>query len=386
MIINSIGAEVGAALLLENGEITKKIEFGHRIRHLFKAIQFKNNGHQAIYQKVLESGEVVILNADDVNEQLDLEILQDRKLTINALACIPFKTATTVIGTMMVINKLFCDSFTQDDIVALTTLASMATVAIENATLYQQTIQKTKLEADMKIAMEMQMELLPKAPPECDVFEVASMYTPAEMIGGDYYDYIDINDHNTGFIVADVTGHGVSAAFIMTLVKTCVQLSSTGIVSTKEVVSELNSFLFKNIPRNNFVSMLYAILNTEERTLHYTSAGHNPSMRYCAKCDKFIPITTDGLFLSLFEETEYGEIVIPLEKNDIYLFYTDGLTEATNKHKEFLGIPRVQEVIRENKDKSAQEISSILFWYLHEYIEHEPLDDDLTFIVLKILQ
>ncbi|MDX9702246.1 MAG: SpoIIE family protein phosphatase [Candidatus Auribacterota bacterium] len=385
MIINSIGAEVGAALLLENGEISKKIEFGLGFE-VIKAIRFKDNGGKPIYQRVLESGEVVILNQQEVDEQLDRDILKDRNLNINALACIPFKTATSVIGTMMVINKLFCDSFSPDDIVALTTLASMATVAIENATLYQQTIQKTKLEADMKIAMEMQMELLPKEPPESEVFEVASMYTPAEMIGGDYYDYISIDADNTGFIVADVTGHGVSAAFIMTLVKTCAQLSSIGIVSTKEVVQALNAFLFKNIPRNNFVSMLYAIVNTRERMLHYTSAGHNPSMRYCAQEDEFIAITTDGLFLSLFEKTDYGEIVIPLQKGDIYLFYTDGLTEATNNQKEFLGMHRIQQVIRENKDKSAQEISSILFWYLHEYIGHQPLDDDLTFIVLKIIQ
>lgn len=387
MIINSIGAEVGAALLLENGEITKKIEFGLGFE-VIKAIRFSENGNRSIpiYEQVLQSGEAVILDAQGVIDQVDGAILRERNLTINALACIPFKTATSVIGTMMVINKLFCDSFNQDDIVALTTLASMATVAIENATLYQQTIQKTKLEADMKIAMEMQMELLPKEPPESDVYDVASMYTPAEMIGGDYYDYIPINEDNTGFIIADVTGHGVSAAFIMTLVKTCVQLSSSGIVSTKEVVGALNSFLFKNIPRNNFVSMLYAIINTKERKLHYTSAGHNPSMHFCAQSGEFEHITTDGLFLSLFEETEYGEITIPLKKDDIYLFYTDGLTEATNQHKEFLGMKRIQKIIKDNKDKSAQEISSCLFWYLQEFIGHQTLDDDLTFIVLKILK
>ena len=350
MIISSIGAEVGAALLLEEGFISKKIEFGLGF-DILKEIRLNEPASPVLYEKVIETGTQIILTSEDISKKIDQTILQQRNIKLRTLACIPFKTGSKVIGVMIVVNKLFSDDFSNDDIVALTTLASMATVAIENANLYQQTIEKTKLEADMVIAMEMQMELLPKEPPESEFFEVASMYTSADMVSGDYYDYICIDKDKTGFTVADVTGHGVSAAFIMTLVKSCVQLSSKGILSTKKVVEALNSFLFTNIPKNNFVSMLYAIIDAKERKLHYTSAGHNPSIWYNSATGEFKDITTEGLFLSLFEETDYGEIEIDLNKGDVFFFYTDGLTEATNKEKEFFGTERVK---RGNSGKSRK--------------------------------
>ena len=384
MIISSIGAEVGAALLLEDGFISKKIEFGLGFEVL-KEIRLKETASPVLYEKVIDTGEKIILSSHDVDEKIDQSILEHRHIKLRTLACIPFKTGNKVIGVMIVVNKLFSEDFSNDDIVALTTLASMATVAIENANLYQQTIEKTKLEADMVIAMEMQMELLPKEPPESDFFEVASMYTSADMVSGDYYDYINIDEDKTGFTVADVTGHGVSAAFIMTLVKSCVQLSSQGVISTKKVIESLNSFLFTNIPKNNFVSMLYAIIDTKERKLHYTSAGHNPSIWYNSKTGEFKDITTDGLFLSLFEETDYGEIEIELNKGDIFFFYTDGLTEATNSQKEFFGKERVEQVIKESYDKSAREINTTLYWKLKEFVGQKSFEDDLTFIVLKII-
>lgn len=383
MIINSIGAEVGAALLYDNGKISKKIEFGLEF-NVIKDLRYRDKLQTPVYKKVLSTGEMVVLNKSQISKYLDMKIIKSRNLHINSLACLPFKTGTNVIGIMLVINKLRNDTFTKDDIDSLSTLSSMATVAIENATLYQQTILKTKLEADVRMAMEMQVELLPKGPPNSDVFEVSSMYTPAEMIGGDYYDYIYIEDGKIGFVVADVTGHGVPAAFIMTQVKACVQLSARGISSTQQVVRSINSFLYKNIPKNNFVSMLYTIIDERERTLLYTSAGHNPSLWFSSKTGKFKSISTEGLFLSLFENTDYGEVKIPFEKGDIFLFYTDGLTEAVNEKKEFFGTDRLKEIIKKNKSRSAQDITSCIFWSLQDFIGRSALNDDMTFIVLKI--
>ena len=383
-LLATIGAEVGAALLLEDGLISKKIEFGLGFE-ILKEIRLKEPASPVLYERVIDTGEQIILSSNDISDKIEQSFLQERNIKLRTLACIPFKTGTKIIGVMIVVNKLFSEDFSNDDVVALTTLASMATVAIENANLYQQTIEKTKLEADMVIAMEMQMELLPKEPPESDFFEVASMYVSADMVSGDYYDYIDIDKHRTGFTVADVTGHGVSAAFIMTLVKSCVQLSSQGVTSTKKVVESLNSFLFTNIPKNNFVSMLYAIIDTNERKLHYTSAGHNPSICYNYKTGEFKEITTEGLFLSLFEATDYGEIEIELNKGDIFFFYTDGLTEAANEKKEFFGKERIQQVIKENYDKPAREINTILYWNLKEFVGQKSFEDDVTFIVLKII-
>lgn len=382
MILSSIGAEVGAAILVEKNNISKKIEYGLDFETI-KNIRLRGNNSQNLYDHVTETGQIMVLSESEIDQQLDLSRLKSRNLKISSIACIPFKTGSSLFGIMVAVNKLNDNAFSKDDIVSMKTLSSMATVAIENAMLYQQTINKAKLEADMKLANEMQIELLPKVPIQNDMFEVASTYLPAETIGGDYYDYIKIDEHNTGFVVADVTGHGVSAAFIMSLVKTCVQLLAKGILSTKKVVEQLNSFLCENIPKNNFVSMAYAIVNTKNKSILYTSAGHNPSLWYHSKTGKFSTITTDGLFLSLFEETVYGEVELHFEKNDIFLFYTDGLTEATNEKKEFFGLERIQEIISDNHEKPAKDISLFIFWELERFLLRSSMDDDMTFTVLK---
>lgn len=385
MIINSTGAEVGSAILLERGEVSKKIEFGLSFEVL-KEIRLKDEARTPLYKEVIRIGEPMILNQTQTNEQLDLTDVTARNFMITSLACIPFKTAQSVIGLLMIVNKSNNNDFTKDDALSLTTLSSMAAVAIENANLYEQTIAKTKLEADIKVAMKMQTDLLPKASPQSDYFEVASRYTPAELVGGDYYDYIALDQDNTGFVMADVTGHGVSAAFTMTQVKTCMQLISKGIFSTKEVVHLVNYFMYTTMPKTSFVSLLYAILNTKNRTLLYTSAGHNPSLCFSQKKDEFKLISSEGLFLNLFDNTQYGEISIPYSAGDIFVFYTDGLTEAINSRKEQFGLEKVQEIVRKNADLSANNLASEIYAQLKHYIGRCSLRDDLTFTVLKIKQ
>ncbi len=383
VIINSIGTEVGLVILLDQGRVSKKIEFGLNLNFV-KNLRFKNKEKTSLIKRIIRKGEIILMNEDDIVRKMDLGFLKSRNLRITSLAAVPFKSGHQITGFVVIINKLNGEDFTKEDIVTLTTLSSMASVAIENATLYKQTIRKTKLETDIMMAMEIQTELLPKQAIKNDYLEVDSRYLPAECVGGDYYDYINIDQDNTGFVVADVTGHGVSAAFIMTLVKSCMQLTAQGVVSTRKVMSALNTFMCKNVPNNNLVSMLYAIVNTEKRTLTYTSAGHNPSIWFRKESGTFESLTTDGLFLCMFDTTEYGELEVQFAPGDIFMFYTDGLTEAKNHRNEMFGIERIKEIIAKNADWTAEQISAVIYRELQLFIGKSSLNDDLTYSVLKI--
>ncbi|MCB1194885.1 SpoIIE family protein phosphatase, partial [bacterium] len=382
MIINAIDAEVGAAILFDGNTVTEKIEFGLNFS-VIKDIRIKQNGKEiSLFNYIIETGEMIVLNKEEIKERLILDTLPF--IQISTLACVPLQTNLSTSGIMLTVNKLKGKTYTKDDIEALKTLSSMATVAIQNAYLYHQKIEKTKLEADIKMAMEIQKELLPGSPPRNAIFDVASIYTPAEVMGGDYFDYIEVDTNHTGFLVADVTGHGVPAAFIVTLVKSCVQLTAYGKQSPQEVLKALNEFLCRHIPKKNFVSMGYGIIDTVRRTLAYSSAGHNPLLWYSHNTDTFTEIKTDGLFLSLFEDTLFGETTVQLGNNDILVFYTDGLTEAKNKSGEFFGIERIKEIIQKFGHHPAQHIAGLITDSLNEFLDGCALHDDLTSILVKI--
>lgn len=385
VIINSIGTEVGLVILLDKGKVSTKIEFGLNLKFL-KNLRFKDKSRTPFIRRIVQDGDMIIMNNKEIADQLDTKFLKSRNLSLNSLAAVPFKSGTQITGFVVILNKLNNEAFTKEDIVTLSTLSSMASVAIENATLYKHTISKTKLETDIMMAMEIQTELLPKESLHNDVFAIDSRYLPAECVGGDYYDYIHVDEYHTGLCVADVTGHGVSAAFIMTLVKSCMQLSTHGILSTREVMRQLNEFMCKNVPNNNLVSMLYAIIDIRTRTLRYTSAGHNPSLWYRKSRNSFEWLTTDGLFLCMFDTTEYGEIELQFEPGDIFLFYTDGLTEAKNNRDEMFGVERMQKVIALHSEQSADEISAAIFKELQAFVGKTTLTDDLTYSILKAKQ
>ena len=248
--------------------------------------------------------------------------------------------------------------------------------------------ERERMEKELEIARNVQIGLLPKTNPQIEGYDIAGVCRPAKEVGGDYYDYIQLGENKIGIAIGDVSGKGVPAAIYMTLTKGILQSHSDDKVSPKVVLSKVNRLLYRNIERNSFVSMFYAILDIEKSTLTFARAGHNPGIMVNHQDGSNNSLTTDGIALgleegSVFEQT-LDEQTIQLSSGTTLVFYTDGFTEAMNNKQEEYGEEAFLKTITENHDLSADNLIIKLVENVQNYVGSYPQHDDMTVVVLKV--
>ncbi|UCZ57396.1 SpoIIE family protein phosphatase [Desulfurispirillum indicum] len=245
-------------------------------------------------------------------------------------------------------------------------------------------VAQAHIDEEMRQVEELQQSLLPKALPSNSLYDIASFYTPADKVGGDYYDFIELSNGELGVLVADVSGHGLPAAVIMAMTRVVQRALSYGESSPAATLDKVNSMLCENIYTNDFVTMFYMILSADGAPARYSSAGHNPLLQYCASTGDIIRYTSKGFFLGAFDIGGYEEDTISFAPGDILLLYTDGLVEAMNIRKEQYGYDPVERILQENHGSSAAQIVEILRQSVMEFVDGVPLGDDMTLVVVKI--
>jgi hypothetical protein len=248
--------------------------------------------------------------------------------------------------------------------------------------------ERERMAKELEIARQVQMRLLPKESPYVPGCDIAGICIPAKEVGGDYYDFIRMNERKIGVVVGDVSGKGVPAAIYMTLTKGIFQSHAGEHVSPKDVLVKVNSLMYRTIERSSFVSMFYAILDMENLTLRYSRAGHNPAI-YIQCCNgHFSMLEPEGIALGLEEGEIFTDVIreqeIKLNKGDLLIFYTDGFTEAMNKHLEEYGENRLLEIVKANEDKPAREIIDAVHRDVISFVNDYPQHDDMTMVVVKI--
>jgi serine phosphatase RsbU (regulator of sigma subunit) len=274
--------------------------------------------------------------------------------------------------------------FVKDDVEVISAFADQATVAIENSRLIKKSIERERLIREMMLAQEMQKKLLPQRVPAFPTVEIDAISKPAFEVGGDYYDFMQLDDRRIGIVVGDVSGKGVSAAFYMSEVKGIFQALSGMYSSPKEFLVKANAALTGSIDKHSFVSLIYGIVDVETGRLTLSRAGHCPMLHVSGDRVQYVRPNGMGLGLTdgvLFEEA-IEEQTIHLREGDICVFYTDGITEAQRGDEEF-GYERLLASAREARHEPASVIKSKILESVDEFIEHKPNHDDLTLIVLK---
>ena len=250
--------------------------------------------------------------------------------------------------------------------------------------------ERERMAKELEIARQVQIHLLPKTSPNLQGCDIAGLCIPAKEVGGDYYDFIHLDDSKLGIAIGDVSGKGVPAAIYMTLTKGVFQSNAESNISPRTVLTKVNSLLYRTIERGLFVSMFYAILDMKKRRMTYARAGHNPAIYFSRSGDRFSLLESSGLALGLEKGTVFNQVIteqeIMLQSGDLLVFYTDGYTEAMNKmHHEF-SEERLLQVIDHNKDKSAQEIITAVYRKVRSFVQDYPQHDDMTIVVAKIVQ
>jgi serine phosphatase RsbU (regulator of sigma subunit) len=310
------------------------------------------------------------------------EASSDNSLTVVSVS--PIKTRGETQG-ILVAAKGSGQIFTQDDLNAIETFSDYASVAIENSRLLEESIEKERLEKELDVAREIQRKILPLKVPEYPNLQIASVFIPAFEVGGDYYDFFKISETKLGFVIADVSGKGISAAFIMAEVKGIFESLSKTIERPKEILIKANDILKETLDSKTFVSAAYGYFDLMEKKLIFSRAGHCPLFLLRDGDSKQIRPSGLGLGLSAkdyFEQT-LEEYSIDLNENDTIVLYTDGVTEAKNEKLEDFGDKQFLQVLQSNIYLSAEELSNKIIKEITVFSSGHEQYDDITLVIFK---
>jgi sigma-B regulation protein RsbU (phosphoserine phosphatase) len=273
--------------------------------------------------------------------------------------------------------------FTDDHLRTTTTLAAQIAIAIENARLYEQIArQERRLERDLAMARELQFRLLPQARPKMNNLEIAAKFSPARAIGGDLYDFLSYSNSRTAIAIGDISGKGAPAAIYAALVSGILRSHAPMEPAPAEMLAAVNYSLAERRIDGQFVSLIYAVWDDANLTLQVSNSGL-PRPVYCHK-GKTQLIEATGLPLGLFDDAEYDEFTFQAEPDDVFVFFSDGILDATNKAGDLFGRTRLENIIAECADNSAESMVKSIFKAAAEHASGVETFDDETVVAIKV--
>lgn len=332
-----------------------------------------------------DSKEPVLLYGANVNE---MQIPEEWKTLIKNQGIVlstPIFFKNKLIGAVNYGDKASGKAFTEEDIDLLKTLASQCAISFENSRLQQDELSKEKIEEELKVARQIQEDSKPLEEHNLPGLDIYSYSQPARMIGGDFYDLIKISEDKLLLVVADVSGKGIPAALNMSKIQTMLQFASGVYQSPKVLLTELNKLIHEKIDKKSFVTMIVALFDLKEKKVRIARAGHNPAL--FSKNNDINILLTKGMGLgleseSLFENT-LEETVLDIDDDSLFIFYSDGLTEARNEKKQEFTTNNVIEIIKNFRNFDSKTIVKELVNSVKKFTGFAEQHDDITLVVVK---
>jgi putative ABC transport system permease protein len=350
----------------------------HRLRHFSLPLPIANGDLETLQR----------WSGSDQPERLsELETLKHA----GARLAIGLRSKTEITGVLLLGAPAQRGQYSAAEKDLLRHCAEQFALMLENARLTDRIVEQEKLRRDLALAAEVQKRLLPDRAPQAEIAAVAAVSLPARSVGGDYYDFLDVGDHRIGIALADVSGKGVAAALIMSVVHASLRIiSSEGDISLPQLACRMNSFLHRSTGSKSYATFFYAQIDERRRQLRYVNAGHNPPYLVRpldARGDGGMEIqelSTGGTVLGLFPQMSYEEATIDLRSGDVLVMFTDGVTEALNPNDEEFGNDRLRALVRDVARLPVQDIASRVTSELKQWIDTAAQHDDLTFVVMKV--
>ncbi len=301
-----------------------------------------------------------------------------------SMVSVPLISKDELFGVIQVINKRTGMHFDQDDITLLKVLSNGAAVAIQNAKYAQRLLQEERTRSELRIAYKIQQGILPKPFSGHPTIHFEAMNKPAKDVGGDFYDYFQINEQEFVFVIGDVCGKGVPAAIFMASARSIIKSQALANPQPSRVIPLANRLVAEDANPGMFVTVFYGWYNTETRTLYYLSAGHSPPILYhpsTSSCS--LPLNTN-LPIGLIAAANFEEGEIHLERGDKVILYTDGITEAENGNKELFGANRLVNVVLEHGMLPPKELQDKIIESVTTFSEGREQSDDMTMMVVQV--
>jgi sigma-B regulation protein RsbU (phosphoserine phosphatase) len=264
---------------------------------------------------------------------------------------------------------------------------NLMTASIQD--LLRQSAEKERLEEELRIARQIQMSLLPKEGVDIAGLSIAALCLPAAEVGGDYYDFISLDEQRMALLIADVSGKGTSAALYMAELKGLMLSLSNIYDSPRKLLIEANKILAANMDSRSFITMAYAVVDMSKKTMTFARAGHNPILQLAAKGNGTRILAPDGLGLALDRGgTRFEEILteesVDLHSGDLFLFFTDGLSEAMNPQADLFGESRLREILERHSHLSPEDLREKIIDEIFVFVEGEDQHDDMTMVLMKV--
>jgi sigma-B regulation protein RsbU (phosphoserine phosphatase) len=374
----------------------------------------------------------------DLQNRIEQETLK----SANTAMLVPIASKDRLLGIIQLGRRLSDLPFSREDKQLLSAVASQMALAIENSQLVRQMAEEARLRHELEVATQVQRRLFPETP-ELETLELCGVCLPARGVGGDYYDFLSLDNSRVGVAVADVAGKGVSAALLMSIVQASLRSQAPSVDNKlTELVASMNSLLFRSTGPNGYASFFYAQFDERSKLLTYVNAGHNPPIlvRHYSAIEsarrgpvsnpegqnvsklalaasvvgeshevsseliddkvgyggqtrggklsdieaRISPLVTGGMVIGLFEDCKYEQETIQLGSGDLLVAYTDGVTEATNRNAEEFSEARLRSVVAASAHLDAEELSQVIIKSVCDWRADLEQHDDLTLVIMKV--
>lgn len=304
-------------------------------------------------------------------------------LGIRSVLAVPLSVdERNIFGLIYADSPTYETTFTEEHLDILTTLASVASIRVENATLLDERIERERMERELELATEIQQNFQPSAPPKIDGYDFQGISFSCYEIGGDYYDFIKKHDGNMLIALGDVSGKGTAAALLMSSLHAAIHAQVAARSELGETISAVNKYLAENTPSNRFVTLFAAELEPKTALLKYINAGHNPPL--IVRQDGHVEQLASGGFpLGILPMAEFDLGELLLQPGESVVIYSDGVSEANNPEGEEFGVDRLTEVVRTNRQLSAAGIRDKVESSLSAFTQTAPANDDITLVIVK---
>lgn len=305
----------------------------------------------------------------------------------DARLAIALRAKNEIVGLLLLGRPKDREHYTDAEKQVFSSCAEVFALMVENARLTGRAIEQERLQRDLELAAEVQRRLLPSEPPGSSAFALAAFSLPARTVGGDYYDFLDLGGERIGIALADISGKGIAAALLMSVVQASLRVIATeGETPLSELAARMNGFVYRSTGTNKYATFFYAEVNQHGRKLRYVNAGHNAPY-LVRRGDSSVDITelsTGGTVLGLFPDVQYEEANVDLCPGDLLVAFTDGITEALDAEGQEFGEQRLKDFLRSATGRTAEQISSSLAGRIRDWTGEAEQHDDLTFVVVKV--
>ncbi len=376
-----IKADRGSVFLVDRA----KREIWTILAHGLQQQEIRLSFGQGVAGRVAETGET--LNVEDAYACPYFEPSFDERFNYRTrtLLCTPIRNRTgDTVGVLQLLNKRD-GRFSGRDEEFLGALSVHMALALENARLHRELLEKQRLERDLQLARNIQRSLLPDAPPVVPGYDIAVLNEPCFEVGGDYYDFLALGPHTLLLVVADVEGKGVSSALVMSNLQATLRALVTHLHSLEVITLSLNEMILTDTRSEKFLSIFLGLVDTRRQGLHYINAGHIPPLLLRAD-GSALWLEEGGMVIGLFSAVDYQRGSLRLESGDVILCCTDGIIEACNTEQEQFGQQRLVDLVKANRHLSAQELVEFITRQVSDYSRGGTHVDDKVLMVVKVLE